>query len=227
MAILKCTLYVGAKCNILIMTLIHTICGSHKCNTCMTIQKCTLYMGEKCNTHIMTLIHTIYGRWKCNTWTTIYGCTLYLFIDLWMVGLWRVSHSNQDTQASIESYQGALKRWFSLETKGFRGRRIDWLLWRLTIIVARHYMHTIEMKKCGLNKKKVVEHIVKTSVKKATLIPHTSVTHGIDDSNRIGHAWMVRHQQHTNMTYKVLFPFTTNLQVHWPPRKKRLLEWVT
>jgi hypothetical protein len=85
-------------------------------------------MGEKCNTHIMTLIHNIYGRRKCNTCTTIYGCTLYLVIDLWMVGFRRVPHSNHDTQTSIESYHGALKHWFSLETKRLRGRQIDWLV---------------------------------------------------------------------------------------------------
>jgi len=49
---------------------------------------------------------------------------------------------------------------------------------------------------------------MKTSIEKATLIPHTNVTHGIDDSNETGHAWMVRNQQHPNMTYKVPFPFT-------------------
>jgi len=49
---------------------------------------------------------------------------------------------------------------------------------------------------------------VKTSVEKATLIPHTNVTHGIDDSNEISHAWMVQSQQHLNMTYKVPFFFT-------------------
>jgi hypothetical protein len=76
-------------------------------------------MGEKCNTHIMTLIHTIYGRGKCNTFTTIYGCTLYHVVNLWMVGLRRVPHSNQDTQTSIESYHGALKRWILWKQKGF------------------------------------------------------------------------------------------------------------
>jgi hypothetical protein len=48
------------------------------------------------------------------------------------------AHSNQDTQASIESYHGALKRWFALYTKGLRGRRIDWLVWRLTTTIAHH-----------------------------------------------------------------------------------------
>jgi hypothetical protein len=47
--------------------------------------------------------------------------------------------------------------------------------------VARHYMPTVEMKKHKFIKNNVVEHIVKTNVEKATLIPHTNVTHGIDD----------------------------------------------
>jgi hypothetical protein len=58
-------------------------------------------------------------------------------------------------------------------------------------MVARHYMHTTEMKKRMFIRNKVMECIVKTSVEKATLIPHTNVTHGIDDLNNNGHAWMV------------------------------------
>jgi hypothetical protein len=49
---------------------------------------------------------------------------------------------------------------------------------------------------------------VKENVDKATLSPHTHATHGIDDLNEIGHPWMVWSQQHPNMTYKVLVPFT-------------------
>ncbi len=165
-------------------------------------------MGKKYNMHIMTLIHIIYGRRKCNTCTTIYGCTLYLVVDLWMVGFWWVPHSNQDTQRLIESSHGALKCWFSLEIKGFWGWRINWLMWRLKTIVANHYMHTAEMKKRRFIKNKVVERIVKTNIQKATLIPHTNATHGIDDSNKNSHAWMVWSEQHPNMTYKVPLPFT-------------------
>jgi len=44
---------------------------------------------------------------------------------LWMVGLHRVPHLNQDTQVSIKSYHGVLKHWFSLEAKGLKGCRID------------------------------------------------------------------------------------------------------
>ncbi len=58
-------------------------------------------------------------------------------------------------------------------------------------MVARHYMHTAKMKKRRFIRNKVVERIVKTNIEKTTLIPHTNVTHGIDDSNETSHAWMV------------------------------------
>jgi hypothetical protein len=58
-------------------------------------------------------------------------------------------------------------------------------------MVVKHYMHTTKMKKRGFIRNKVVECIVKTSVEKTTLIPHANITHGMDDSNKIGHAWMV------------------------------------
>jgi hypothetical protein len=65
-------------------------------------------------------------------------------------------------------------------------------MWIFTTIIARHYMHIAEMKKRKFIRNKVVEHIVKTSIEKATLILHTNVTHGIDDLNETGHAWMVQ-----------------------------------
>jgi hypothetical protein len=65
-------------------------------------------------------------------------------------------------------------------------------VWILTTIVIKHYMHIVKMKKHMFIKNNVVEHIVKMNVEKATLIPHTIVTHGIDDSTETGHAWMLR-----------------------------------
>jgi hypothetical protein len=50
---------------------------------------------------------------------------MFMFAELWMVGVQRVPTSNQDTQVSIESYHGVLKRWLALYIKGFKGRRID------------------------------------------------------------------------------------------------------
>ncbi len=41
--------------------------------------------------------------------------------NFWTVGLHQMSHSNQDTQVSIEFYHGAVNCWFSFETKGLKG----------------------------------------------------------------------------------------------------------
>jgi hypothetical protein len=49
-------------------------------------------------------------------------------LELWIIDLQCMPHSNQDTQANIESYHDALKRWFSLETKGLKRHWIDWLV---------------------------------------------------------------------------------------------------
>jgi hypothetical protein len=48
-------------------------------------------------------------------------------------------------------------------------------VWQLTTIVARHYMHTLEMKKQGLKKNKVMEAIFTRSVEKIAFIPFTHV----------------------------------------------------
>ncbi len=85
---------------------------------------------------------------------------MFMFTELWMVGVRRVPHSNQNTKVSIESYHGALKCWLALDTKGLRGRRIDWLVWQLTTTITCHYMHTLEMKKRGFIKNKVMEAII-------------------------------------------------------------------
>jgi hypothetical protein len=72
-----------------------------------------------CITSCMFTFHTysnyIMG-WKC---------VVHVHVELWMVELCQVPHLNQNTQASIESYQKVLKHWFFLETKGLRGRRIN------------------------------------------------------------------------------------------------------
>ncbi len=44
-------------------------------------------------------------------------------------------------------------------------------MWQLTTTIARHYMHTLEMKKRGFIKNKVMEAIITQSVEKAALIP--------------------------------------------------------
>jgi len=53
---------------------------------------------------------------------------MFMAVELWMVGVRKVPHSNQDTETNIESYHDALKRWFALDTKGFKRCKIDWLV---------------------------------------------------------------------------------------------------
>ncbi len=74
-------------------------------------------------------------------------CIMYGVFKLWVMGLQQLFRPNQDTQASIESFYGVLKHWFSLDIKGLRGCWVNWLVWRLTTTIAHHYMHTMEMRK--------------------------------------------------------------------------------
>ncbi len=92
-----------------------------------------------------------------------------MFAELRMVGVRKVPNSNQDTQSNVESYHGALKHWFALDRKGLGRHRIDWLVWQLITTIARHYMHTLEMKKKGFIKNKVMEAIITRSVEKVAL----------------------------------------------------------
>ncbi len=128
-----------------------------------------------------------------------------MFAELWMVGVRQVPHSNQDTHANIKSYHGALKCWFAFDTKGFRGHRIDWLVWRLITTIAHHYIHTLEMKKKGFITNKVVEAIVTQSVENATLIPLIHVYQPTFESDGV---WGVQSQCLPNVIYVVKFPFT-------------------
>ncbi len=130
---------------------------------------------------------------------------MFMFAELWMVGVQRVPHSNQNTQGNIESYHGALKRWLALDTKGLRGRRIDWLVWWLSTTIARHYMHTLKMKKKGFTKKKLWRPFITWNVEKVALIPLTHVYHPTLESDG---AWGVQSQRFPNVIYVVKFPFT-------------------
>jgi hypothetical protein len=40
-------------------------------------------------------------------------------LELWMISLQHVPHSNQDTQVNIEFYHGVLSHWLSFKNKRF------------------------------------------------------------------------------------------------------------
>jgi hypothetical protein len=66
-------------------------------------------------------------------------------------------------------------------------------------------MHTLEMKKKGFIKNKVVEAIITRNVEKADLIPLTHVYQPTLESDGV---WGVRNQRLPNVIYVVKFPFT-------------------
>ncbi len=82
-------------------------------------------------------------------------------------------------------------------------------MWRLTITIACHYMHTLEMKKQGFIKNKVMEAIITWSVEKATFIPFTHVYQRTFKSDG---AWGIRNQRLPNVIHSVKFPFT---EIFW------------
>ncbi len=103
----------------------------------------------------------------------------------------------------------ALKWWFSFETKGLKGCHIAWLVWRLTMTMAWHYMHQVDMKRWRLIKNKVMAWHVAASVKKTLLIPHTNVIHlTLVGENNVNYAWMLQSQHHPNVIYNFHAPFT-------------------
>jgi hypothetical protein len=66
-------------------------------------------------------------------------------------------------------------------------------VWQLTTTtIACHYMHTLEMKKRGFIKNKVMEAIITRSVEKAALIP---LSHVYQPTLENDGAWVIRSQR--------------------------------
>jgi len=42
--------------------------------------------------------------------------SIYCDVEVWMVGIHRVPHENQNTQANIEAYHGIIKWWLKHDT---------------------------------------------------------------------------------------------------------------
>lgn len=79
---------------------------------------------------------------------------------MYLVGHRRNPHSNQDTQASIESYHAALKQWMKIDNHQLQCRRLGFLVWRLTTHVVTHYMYNHGKKLNGVVLNKRVKKIV-------------------------------------------------------------------
>ncbi len=77
-------------------------------------------------------------------------------------------------------------------------------MWRLTTTITCHYMHTLEMKKKGFIKNKVMEAITTQNVENATIIPFTRLYQPTLKSDG---AWGIQSQHLPNVIYVVKFPF--------------------
>ena len=130
---------------------------------------------------------------------------LYCTIEMYLIGHRRNPHSNQDTQASIESYHGALKRWMKIDNHQLRRRRMDFLVWRLTTPVVTHYIYNQERKLHGFVRNKFVKKSVAAGITKAKAIPLEHIHRHRSEEGR----WEVQSQTVPGRWYDISNPYTT------------------
>ena len=120
---------------------------------------------------ISTIVIKVTYNSNVSSFTLIYTLAFFLFVivflfiyiifylytllrEIYLIGHRRNRHSNQDTTSSIEAYHRALKRWMLVNNRDKRGRKIDFLIWRLTTLFVSHYMYmqSRKLNKSVLNK---------------------------------------------------------------------------
>lgn len=122
-----------------------------------------------------------------------------------ITGNWSVKDSmcqHGDSMKHYKPYHGALKIWLILNTHGLWGRKVDWLMWWLTNLVAIHYMYMQYKKINGLVLNKVVNNVVQMSLTWAWTI---MVKHTLPPSTSRG-IWMVKSQCANDLWYMVNQP---------------------
>ena len=98
-------------------------------------------------------------------------------IEMYLMGCRQNLHSNQDNQTNIESYHATLKQWIKIDNHQLHGRRLDFLVWRLTIPVVTHYIYNHGKKLNGFVLNKRVEKIVANDIIKMKTIPLKHIRH--------------------------------------------------
>ncbi len=82
--------------------------------------------------------------------------------------------------------------------KGLKRCRIDCFVWQFTTTITHHYMDTLEIKKLGFIKNKVVEAIVTWSVEKVALI---LLTHVYQSTLKSDGAWGIANTFPTSLMW--------------------------
>ena len=95
---------------------------------------------------------------------------------MWVRASRIVPHSGQDTNGAIEAYHGVLKYKFLGGSKLMRGRRVDWLLHKLTTTCLPYYWYVQMLKDNGFVRNNAIEKVVLNSYERALTIPDDSVT---------------------------------------------------
>ena len=89
-----------------------------------------------------------------------------------------------------------------VDNRDKHGRRIDFLVWRLTTPVVSHYMYMQSRKLNGFVLNKSVESIVKNGIARARMIP----VEDIDHPTEVGGVWKVKSQTTPDQWYDVSEP---------------------
>ena len=84
--------------------------------------------------------------------------------NMWIIGNKNIPHSNQDTNADVESYHHNVKTILSTTRQKFTSRCIDWLIYYLVEDVLTHYWYGIQCKIYRFIKNHKVKRIVASAI---------------------------------------------------------------
>ena len=100
---------------------------------------------------------------------------------MWVVGHRNLPYAGQDTNAAIESYHSNLQATLRASKGRAHGRRLDWVIYKLTGEILSHYWYQSMRKQNGFVPNLKQEQFVINAVVKARKIPDSCVTLPIAD----------------------------------------------
>ena len=91
---------------------------------------------------------------------------------MWAKAYRKFPHSNQDTNNTIESYHGFIKRRYIYEENNAHNRRVDWLIYVLLTKVELHYIYNQRLKEVEVTRPKKSKKQLILSRYRVTQIPN-------------------------------------------------------
>ncbi|MCO5554535.1 hypothetical protein L7F22_008065 [Adiantum nelumboides] len=127
-------------------------------------------------------------------------------IGMWIRASRMMKHANQDTNGSIESYHGLLKRKFLCDKRSIHGRRIDWLIKGLVGSCHSYFWYQEMLKDVGFKQNFRIMDVVKNSLARALEIPDEYVRFHGDDH---------KHAKVLSLSKKLHFYIVLNADIEW------------